>query len=137
MVVVKPRRRHQQVLNEVNRTLCVKLRQKGYSISQVAKEMSVSVSTVKRWDKRSRNTNDFADKHRSGRPKKVTKELEAKIRKMLENGKIGSLRTVQQKLAFSGIDLALSTIHDIATDSGIVYRKKPRKPFLTDIKPKE
>ena len=52
--------------------------------------------------------------------------------KLLEDKSVGSLRIAKRKLFQSGIDDGRSTIHQIAQERGKRYKKRRRKPLLTE-----
>lgn len=116
--------------DEIARANCQNLRMQGYSLSQIAKQLGKARSWVQKWVKRLRHTDDITRQKGHRNPTKVTKQIKQKVKRMLRNPKIGSIRSTKARLGQQGIDLGTTTIGLIAKDLDLVYRVKPPKPFL-------
>ena len=73
----------------------------------------------------------MTDLHRSGRPRKTSKEEDDRVVELLEDSEVGSLRRVKRKLGEEGINVGKDAIRQRALEKAKKHKKKPSKPLLT------
>lgn len=113
--------------------MCVLMKQKGFTNLNIQKTLGKSKFFVTKWLKRFKEGSNLQDAKRSGRPKKVTKPLEAKLKMYLLNPRYGSLREAQKKLLIQNVCISKETIRTVAKKIMIKFRRKPSKPVLKDV----
>ena len=123
--------------NVTARKTAVELRKTGLLEQEIATQLGKSLGWVKKWLRREREGETLEDRKRSGRPTKLTKKVKKKIVKLLENKQIGSVRKVKRKLEDMDLSLSRPTIAKGAHEMGKKYKKRKKKPFLTDLQKKK
>jgi len=123
--------------NVTARKTAVELRKTGLLEQEIATQLGKSLGWVKKWLRREREGETLEDRKRSGRPTKLTKKVKKKIVKLLENKQIGSVRKVKRKLEDMDLSLSRPTIAKGAHEMGKKYKKRKKKPLLTDLQKKK
>ena len=99
---------------------------------EVAAELDQSIRWVQKWVKRDRDGQEMTDMHRPGRPRTISEEIREEIVELLEDKEVGSLRRAKRKLSQGGMEVGVSTIHGIAKERGKKYKRRRKKPLLTE-----
>jgi len=116
---------------EYERAMAARLCRNGMGQKEAAQELGKSYQWVRKWVKREREESGFKDVPRSGRPRKIQEETRNQIINLLEDTRVGSIRRVKRKLHDTGLEVGKSTIYRVAREKGKVYKKRRRKPLLT------
>jgi len=133
MVHAYEKKKLSELLKQTKRKMCASLKQTNFSYKTIANMLNISESSVKRWVKRSKQTENVNDAKRSGRPKKVTKSLEGKVKKYLCTPRYGSLRATQKKLSVQNVSLSVETVRNLSKKVGAKFTIRPLKPFLKEV----
>jgi transposase len=131
MVNFKTKKKLSNFSNLAGRKTCILMKQAGFTNVKIQETLNKSDFFVKKWLKRFKNESNLEDKKRSGRPKKVTKNLEAKVKKYLSKPRYGSLKETRKKLLVENLCISKETVRKIALRVGMKFRMKPSKPILT------
>ena len=107
----------------------VLMKKQGESTANVAKNLKMSRSWVKKWYRRFETTGDVSDMKHPGRPKVVTNKLIGRIKKMAKNENIGSIRKIHSTLKTKGINISSSSVHNVLKSEGLSSRLRGTKPF--------
>ena len=116
---------------EYERAMAAMLCRNGMGQKEAAQQLGKSYQWVRKWVKREREESGFKDVPRSGHPRKIQEETRNQIINLLEDTKVGSIRRVKRKLHDTGLEVGKSTIYRVAREKGKVYKKRRRKPLLT------
>lgn len=115
------------------RALIVELRSRGLSPTQIFRQYGISLSQTRKWWRRHQSGQGLDDLPRSGRPEKLPKTAEKKLRALLKRKKGGSSRRVAADFyAATGHRLHHTTVSRIGADLGLRYRIRPKKPKLLE-----
>lgn len=88
---------------------------------------------IARWWKRYQETGGVDDAPRVGRPKTLTTDQRKEVVRSLKRRASSSLREVAKKMRTEhDVTVSPATIRRIAMEEGLVYRRRRRKPLLTD-----
>ena len=88
---------------------------------------------IYRWWKRYQETGGVDDAPRPGRPKSLPMNQRKEVRRLLKRRATSSLRGVAKRMRTEhGVSVTKSTIARIAHAEGLVYRRRKKKPLLTD-----
>jgi transposase len=105
----------------------------GMSPTEIWRKYGYSRPYISRWWARYQETGDVLDAPRSGRPKRLTPVQRKEVRRNLKRSAKSSLRGVAKKIRTEhGVSITKSTIRRIAHDEGLVYRRRKKKPLLTE-----
>jgi len=104
----------------------------GVKASIVAKKVRRSLSTIYRLNKRYKDTKSVLDKKGRGRPKKVTEAITRRVKRLLKDRAVGSIRRVRAELEKEGTKLSRSTVHNITKRIDIRCVHPQPRPDLTD-----
>jgi transposase len=116
------------------RVRIVELRSRGKTPIEILRECGISTSQTKKWWGRHQRGVGLDDLPRSGRPHKLTKQGENKIRALLKRKTRGSTRLVAADYRrATGQRVGKSTISRVALSLGIRYRIRPKKPRLKQV----
>ena len=88
--------------------------------------------TVVRATQRLRTTESHSDRPRSGRPRKNTPELQARVLTKLSQTDRPTVRRIRRELAAEGVRVGKTTINVAAREAGWRSLKPVRKPRLSD-----
>jgi transposase len=113
------------------RAMAVMLCRNGIPQQEVAEQLGKSERWVRKWVKRAEEGKEMKDLHRPGRPQEIDDNTRARVVELLEDRKVGSIRRAKRKLSETGIDVGRSTIHRIAHENGKQYKKRRKKPLLS------
>jgi len=114
--------------SDLDRFRVIDAARKGLSVAAIVRQTRLLEDFVRRWATRT----SVADKPRTGRPRKVTKELVKKVKKTMEGRHRRSLRKVAAQLSASVARIAYTTVRHAAQQAGLKPYHKPKKPALTD-----
>ena len=114
---------------ESDRIRVIGLAEAGKSVAQIVRETGLERHFVMRWHSRSTAKNSG----QGGRPKKVTPNLVASVKRVMERRTRQSLRKTAAVLSGRGIaDVSHETVRKAAHQAGLNAYKRPSKPRLTD-----
>lgn len=100
--------------------------------AQIHRRTGYTYPMIKRTIDRYLETNDVADKPRSGRPKILKNQELVTVKKSLKRKRRGSTRSTAKRVKRShDVDVSHQTIWRAGKAMGLVYRKRPKKPLLT------
>ncbi len=107
----------------------ISLLQQGYSCSQVAERLSVSVATAIRIRK---EHFPGLDKPKGGRPPSLSEQDKRKVVRQITSGKFDTAVEVRKDLAENRRKpLSVDTVRRALKDSGLKARAKVKKPALS------
>jgi transposase len=78
---------YKQTNKESRRAHAILLVKEGHKVSEVAKLVYVEEDTVRNWVKEWEENKQVEDKPRSGRPRKITKDIEKELCKVVDENK--------------------------------------------------
>lgn len=108
------------------------LREQGKSPAAVARVLGRSKDFVNWWSARGRIGLGYFDRKRSGRPKKVPRDLSKVEKRLLKRKRKGSSKNVAMEIRTKyGVQVSDRTIRRDAHRLGLKYRIRKRKPKLT------
>jgi transposase len=113
------------------RAEAVALRSVGVSVRRVARITHMHRSTVWRAQQRYKQTKRHSDRKRSGRPSTLTRAVKRKIKTLLHDRNVGSLRKTAQYLGADGVRVSKSTVWNVAKRAKMKNRKPIPKPWST------
>ncbi|GFX21368.1 uncharacterized protein TNCV_2253151 [Trichonephila clavipes] len=120
-------------LPENKRYKIIHLKEEGYSMRQIATKIPCGLSTVVRTMKIFSETNFFADRGRSGRPRKTSL---CEDRLFLSNRKLNSSQILKQWTLTSNVSVYPRTVRGILLEIGLRGCKARPKPLLTEFQRK-
>lgn len=108
-------------------------RKEGMSYNTMQKRFGYSRSFIARWWKRYQETGGVEDAPRSGRPHLLTPGQRRDVARMLKRKATNSLRVVAKKMNTDhGVTVSKDTIRREVMEEGLVYRRRKKKPLLTE-----
>jgi len=113
------------------RVLIVELRKRGLSPTEILQQYRIAKSQTKKWWGRWCRGVGLDDLPRGGRPEKLSRRGKAKLRALLKRKKGGSTRKVAADFfSNTGVRISKSTVSRVASQLGLRYRIRPKKPRL-------
>lgn len=108
---------------------------RGPKLSQreVAREVNVSKSTVKKWINRYKETGDVIEEERSGRPKLESSKMTKIIKTAMDSGKAMSSGDVHNRLKRAHIEVSQRTVRRRLGEEGYHYGTTTSKPYLKTV----
>lgn len=103
------------------------------SYTDIQKKYGYTRRFIARWWKRYQETGGVDDAPRSGRPKTLTPGQRREVRRSLKRRTTSSLRGVAKRMKTEhDVNISKSTVSRTAHEEGLVYRRRKKKPLLTD-----
>ena len=103
------------------------------SYAAIQKKFGYTRSFIARWWKRYQETGGVEDAPRCGRPHTLTPDQSREVARRLKRKATSSLREVAKKMkAAHCVTVSKDTIRRAAMEEGLVYRRRKKKPLLTD-----
>jgi transposase len=113
----------------VRRVAVVTLHKAGWKPAAIARHLHEQQSFVFRWIAKEKGLGSFEDSDRSGRPKKITKPVVDKIRRLMKNAKHRSKRVVAKMLTDGGNKLSPSSVLRAAHSDNLEPKRPTKKPL--------
>lgn len=108
------------------------LREEGLSWNQLVSRTGKDRKTLRRICKRVKETGNFKDKPRSGRPSKLNDRDRRRVVGILRKSKVKTAEAVRKEASASlHVKVCRNTIAKALKESGFVCRVKRKKPLLT------
>mgnify|MGYP005853465371 CR=1 FL=1 len=108
-------------------------RKDGMSYTDIQKKYGYTRQFTSRWWKRYHDTGGVDDAQRPGRPKTLTHTQRKGVTRALKRKASSSLRKVAKKMKTEHhVSVSKHTVRRIANEEGLVYRRRKKKPLLTD-----
>jgi transposase len=109
------------------------LREAGFTWGKIAKQCGKTKDAVRKIYYRVVKNNDFKDKPRSGRPRKVGERERRILTRIVAKSKHKSVEVVRKQASVHhNIVVSKDTVRRCLNQSGFVARVKMKKPILTD-----
>lgn len=102
------------------------------SHAAVAKAVHCSVTTVKRWLKRWKQSKDLTDAPGSGRPRATTAKQDQQVVALAEQQTFVTSEDIANQLNKRGVVISQRTVRRRLNEAGAKYNKPLSKPLLTD-----
>ena len=118
-------------LSNIDRARALGHLQAGMPQNQVAVMFNVSISTVKRLQRRYRDTGDVKDRPRSGRPRVTDPRDDRYIRLAALRNRTITARELQGRMRGRGLNMSYQTIRNRLHSQRLKARKPARKPLMT------
>jgi len=91
--------------------------------NDIAKEIGVSKSTVKRWLQRYKDTGDVEEEYHSGRPKIESSKINQIINSSIKKDRTTSSKEIKHRLKRKGIEVSSRTVRRRLSEQGLYYGK--------------
>ena len=103
------------------------------SYTDTQKRYGYTRQFISRWWKRYQDTGGVGDAQRPGRPKTLSQTQRKEVTRALKRKASSSLRKVAKKMRTEHhVTVSKDTVRRIANEEGLVYRRRKKKPLLTD-----
>jgi transposase len=99
-------------------------------IKEIAKEVDVSKTTVKKWLQRYKDTGDVIEEEHPGKPKLKSSKMVKIINSAMESGKAMSSGDVTNRLKRANIEVSQRTVKRRMAEEGYHYGTTTSKPFF-------
>lgn len=117
---------------EQRRLKIVTLRDEGFSVKEIAKRTGADRRTVQRVCKRVKDTGNFKEKHRTGRPALLDARKRRIIARILQRIETKNAEAVRKEAkTLHNIDVSRDTISRALKSMGYIARVKFKKPKLS------
>jgi len=111
----------------------VRSRKDGMSYAAMQRKFGYTRDFIARWWRRYQETGGVDDAPRSGRPKALTPVQRREVARSLKRKATSSLRSVAKRMKTEhDVIVSKDTIQRVAIEEGLVYRRRKKKPRLTD-----
>lgn len=103
------------------------------SYTEIQKKYGYTRPFIARWWKRYQETGGVEDAPRSGRPNTLTADQKREVVRALKRKATSSVRKVTKRMKTEhNLNVSRETIRRTAKEKGLVYRRRKKKPLLTD-----
>lgn len=116
---------------EARRAAVLKWYHLGLAQPLIAKKLAESPVFVWRTITRYKETKSVCDRPRSGRPSTLNAEQKAKVKKMLKDPEVGSVRKVASDMKLGGKTNGRSVVHRAGAQTGVRAVRPQKKPMMT------
>lgn len=118
-------------ISEDIRKMVVKLRREGKSLQGIGEILNLTKPTVQTIIKNFENNGNYANKHRSGRPRKLTERLERTIIRTVKDNPKKSAVAINNEIRLNhDIEVCSQTVRRCIKRNGFLSRVARKKPLL-------